>query len=170
VIRFDGLPYVWVYAADTPPLPLNAEPGPGPRPTGYDLGATQLQPGDALRLTLYWEDESPGNAAHIALVDNEGTQLASGEPSGGEGTSARYTVHVPDDAQPGTYRLVVAASDQTTEITQISIERPGLPALTFVAWLWALGLGGALAWLARREPALTPQAQSAAALPPRTPG
>jgi 4-amino-4-deoxy-L-arabinose transferase-like glycosyltransferase len=161
VIRFDGLPYVWVYAADTPPIPLNAESGPGPRPTGYDLGATQLQPGEALPLILYWESDPPGNATRVALVDGGGTQLTSGEPSGGEGTSARYTVHVPVDARPGTYRLMVTASDQTTEITQVTIERPGLPALTFIAWLWALGLVGMLAWLARRQPARTPQAQPA---------
>jgi hypothetical protein len=134
------LPYVWVYAADTPPLPVNAESGPGPRPTGYDLGATQLQPGETLRLILYWEGNSPGNAAHVTLMDGEGAELASGESSGGEGRSARYTIHVPDDARPGKYRLVVAAGDQTTEITQITVQRPGLPALTFVAWLWTLGL------------------------------
>ncbi len=61
VVEFDGVPYVWVYK--TGPIidensiahPVNAVLGQDIRLLGYAFEPQQVQPGETVRLTLYWE-------------------------------------------------------------------------------------------------------------------
>jgi len=61
VVRFDGVPYVWVYKTgpivedDDIPYRVDATVGTSLRLLGYDMQPERVQAGEIISLTLYWE-------------------------------------------------------------------------------------------------------------------
>jgi 4-amino-4-deoxy-L-arabinose transferase-like glycosyltransferase len=102
--------------------PLNVD-WDGVRLLGYRLETNYVRPGEKLILHLYWQGLRPIDRdlmALIQLVDGEGQFLmyADGSPTAGRDTtdhwipgislSSRHLLLVPDDGQPGDYRLTIS--------------------------------------------------------------
>jgi 4-amino-4-deoxy-L-arabinose transferase-like glycosyltransferase len=120
------LDYVTVPGGEPPRAPdvrLDAELGSAIRLLGVspDPSAAVVHPGDVLALTLYWQVERPtaeNETLFVHLVGADGPPLTQydGQPQGGfyptafwdagERLEDRITLVVPDDAAPGTYRLL----------------------------------------------------------------
>lgn len=97
---------------------------------GYDLSDTAVDPGDMLRVTLYWQvlaDEHPLYAGFVHMVDGEGASLAqadhvafgewypSEEWQAGELIADDYELLIPDDGAAGNYWLSVGLYDRETK-------------------------------------------------------
>jgi 4-amino-4-deoxy-L-arabinose transferase-like glycosyltransferase len=89
---------------------------------GYNLEPTAVRPGEAVRLTLYWQAQSPMDTAYTVfthLLDADGqiqAQQDSQPQDGGFPTTDwlpgdiirdEYTLALPSDAPPGEYTLEV---------------------------------------------------------------
>jgi len=135
VISFDGVPYVWVYK--TGPVidptaietPLQIELGDSFRLLGYDLSPRETQPGETVRLTLYWEtvcETSADYTVFVHLLEPSGAlhDQQDSQPQGGmyptylwdagERVRDRYEVSLAPDAPAGAYRLSVGMYELST--------------------------------------------------------
>ena len=125
-VSFDGIPYVWVYKVDAVPekptfeYEVNAILDGEIRLSGYDLSPTQLQPGEDVRLILYWEAvEKPKGHYKVFthLLDSDGllwgqtdhSPLYGDYPTGiwnpGDVVRDPYAITVSPDAHPGDYQI-----------------------------------------------------------------
>lgn len=114
-----------------PPLqrPRQETLGQAVRLLGYDLEQDRVQPGQPLRLTLYWQCLAPMRTSYTVfthLLDPQG-QLVAGHdalPAGGSRPTPGWLLHevftdpheivVPADAPPGSYGLEVGLYDAAT--------------------------------------------------------
>ena len=102
--------------------PLDVRFGESIRLIGYRLESSRASPGERLTLDLYWRAESRLGAdvwLLIELVDARGVfvMYKDGSPSAGRDTTdrwapgtivaSRHRLNVPEDAQPGTYRITL---------------------------------------------------------------
>ncbi len=116
-----------LYGASTEPgqEPLNAKFGEEILLTGYHLAREEVERGDILLLTLFWEAEtrvSTDYKVFVHLLDEDGSILAQhdSQPMGGvrptsgwrigEGVEDHHGVLLPE-VPPGEYRLVVGVYD-----------------------------------------------------------
>jgi len=112
--------------AEAPPPaiqhPMVSRLGEGIRLLGFDLEPTTVRPGEALRLTLYWQALAPMDIAYTVfthLLDADGqfrAQQDNQPQSGGFPTTEwlpgdvirdEYVLALPPDAPPGEYTLEV---------------------------------------------------------------
>ena len=102
--------------------PLDVRLGEGIGLLGYNLEPTAVRPGEAVRLTLYWQAQSPMDTAYTVfthLLDADGMTQAQqdSQPQGGEFPTTEwlygdvirdeYTLALPTDAPPSEYTLEV---------------------------------------------------------------
>jgi hypothetical protein len=128
VVRFDGVPYVWVYKTG-PPIdasridhPVRAQVGQAIELLGYDFRPQQARPGEAVQLTLYWEcvGQEPGDLTvftHLYDASGERRAQVDNPPQGGmyptylwdpgERVRDTYRLEIPPDAPAGTYHFAV---------------------------------------------------------------
>ncbi|MFL7840408.1 MAG: hypothetical protein ACK2T4_05985 [Candidatus Promineifilaceae bacterium] len=96
------------------------------RLTGYSLSSTSAAPGDSIELTLFWQSAGPASRPFTVfnqLLDENGQLVAqqdnwpvngSWPPScwrAGDEIVDRYTLTLPADVEPGSYRLVSGLYD-----------------------------------------------------------
>lgn len=109
--------------------PLRATLGNSITFLGYDIGATNLKPGDKLKLTLYWQAQGTIGRSYTVFVHLlDGTSHIWGQrdsiPAGGaapttgwvkdEVTVDAYEIVVDKDAPSGTMQLEIGMYDPTT--------------------------------------------------------
>jgi hypothetical protein len=137
IISFDDVPYVWVYKVGpviddtTYAYPVYADVGQDFRLLGYDLEPAHVQPGETVRLTLYWEavHKPAGDHAYTVfthLIDPAGQMRGQkdNQPQGGmyptylwdkgERLQDTYDLTVAPDAPPGDYQIAVGMYDRPT--------------------------------------------------------
>lgn len=132
-IDFDGVPYAWLYpaleAGGSPERALAVTLGDGIHLDGYDLASGVLSPGDRFSVVLYWQTERALGvdlSVFVHLLDARG-QLVIQDDSGpvhgerptyswspGESIVDPHTLALPDDLEPGVYRLVAGLYDWRT--------------------------------------------------------
>ena len=94
VIEFDGVPYVWIYKTgpeiveDGIEHQVQADLGEDIRLLGYTFTPAEINPGDTVKLTLYWEAVNQTNADYtifVHLLDSEGQLISQkdSQPQGG---------------------------------------------------------------------------------------
>ncbi len=116
----------------TPPAVANPRLetlGQAVRLLGYDLDRQSLKPGEALRLTLYWQCLAPMQTSYTVfthLLDPEGQMVCGHDsiPAGGARFTTGWVLHevltdphdiiVPPDARPGRYAIEVGLYDADT--------------------------------------------------------
>jgi hypothetical protein len=128
VVTFDHVPYVWVYKSG-PVIeesrishPVHAQVGQAIELLGYDFEPPQVQPGQAVQLTLYWEcvERLPGDLTvftHLRDAEGEKRAQVDSPPQGGmyptylwdpgERIRDTYRLELPSDAPAGAYRFAV---------------------------------------------------------------
>jgi hypothetical protein len=149
VVEFDGVPYVWVYKAG--PLidessyahPLNVSLGQDIRLLGYDLEPAEVQPGETIELTLYWEaqEEPTGDYTvftHLLGPFGELRGQMDSQPQGGmyptyfwdegERIQDQYALTVAPDAPPGDYEIALGMYTLATLERLPILDQQGLPA------------------------------------------
>ena len=135
VVEFDGIPYAWVYkvgpAIDETTLthPLNADVGENFRLLGYDLEPARAQPGETVRLTLYWEathNPTGDYTVFTHLLDPSGQMYGQrdNQPQSGmyptylwdkrERIQDEYELTIAPDAPLGDYQIAVGMYDLQT--------------------------------------------------------
>ncbi|KAA3663869.1 MAG: phospholipid carrier-dependent glycosyltransferase [Chloroflexi bacterium] len=128
VVEFDGVPYVWVYKtgptidANSIAHPVNASLGQDIRLLGYAFEPQQVQPGETVHLTLYWEaiNQPAGDwTVFTHLLDETETQYGQidSQPQGGkyptylwfagERVQDDYILTVSPDAPAGQAQLAI---------------------------------------------------------------
>jgi hypothetical protein len=113
----------------SPVYPLDATFQGGNQLTGYDVAPSTPAPGDDLTLTLFWASAAPLPASYtvfVHLVDDQNEIVAQSDsiPRGGhypttawtagEQFADDYTLSLPEDLTPGSYRLLVGLYDPQT--------------------------------------------------------
>jgi hypothetical protein len=108
---------------------LYARVGRNARLVGYDLDASQVLPGETVRVTAIWQADGPMTAPYkvfVHLLDEDGVIRTQhdGFPGGGccpANTWAEHEVIVDEhpltlgaDLEPGTYRIVIGMYDEAT--------------------------------------------------------
>ncbi|MGQ9458678.1 MAG: hypothetical protein ACUVS5_10410, partial [Anaerolineae bacterium] len=136
-VQVQGRPHT--FEPPAPQRPATALFGGAIRLVGYDLDASEAHPGGTVRLSLHWQavrTPSEGWAAFVHLVDATGHILAQddGIPGGGtlpttswlpgEFVSERHVLSLPEEAAPGTYRLLVGWYRPETG-TRVPVEGAG---------------------------------------------
>ena len=131
-----------VMTPEQPQVPLQAELARVGRLLGYDLPATEVTPGGALDLTLYWQaKESTGDrlSVFVHLLDEQGAIIgqSDGEPGNGayptsswvsgETLVDRRTVTVRADTPAGPATLVVGLYDPATDKRVPWLDAAGQP-------------------------------------------
>jgi hypothetical protein len=148
VITFDDVPYVWVYkvgpAIDEMTIahPIHADVGQDFRLLGYDLRPAQVQAGDTVHLTLYWEAVHKPTGDYTVfthLLDPMGQTRTQkdNQPQGGmyptylwdkgERIQDEYELTVPPDAPPGDYQVAVGMYYLPTLDRLPIVDRNGTP-------------------------------------------
>ena len=127
-----------------PQVPLQAELARLGRLLGYDLPATEVTPGGALDLTLYWQaKESTGDrlSVFVHLLDAQGAIIgqSDGEPGNGAFPTSSWvsgetlvdhrTVTVSADVRAGPATLVVGFYDPATNQRVPWLDATGQPGI-----------------------------------------
>jgi len=128
VVTFDDVPYVWVHKVSpvidetTFAHPVYADVGQDFRLLGYDLRPTQVQPGETVHLTLYWEavrKPTGDYTVFLHLLDPTGQMHSQkdNQPQNGmyptylwdegERIQDKYELTIAPDAPPGAYQIAV---------------------------------------------------------------
>lgn len=85
----------------------------GPLLTGHQLSATQVNPGDTLEMTLFWEGEAvPGTNVAVYLTDASGMVFSQVDQPLAE--TMELTLDIPETLADGIYEVVVMKYDATT--------------------------------------------------------
>jgi hypothetical protein len=173
---FGGLPYAWVHRPDAEPtIPQTTDiwMGDAIQLRGYRLVRREVQPGDTLVLTLYWQAEQPVERHYTVFVhlqDVDGGLVAQQDNPPVRGTRPTnewepnvliedpYELQLPVDADLGQYTLSIGMYDSTTveRLPVHDLEGNRLPEdrvlLTHVqvapavpGWRWALSFGWLIA-------------------------
>ncbi|MCP4360841.1 MAG: glycosyltransferase family 39 protein [Chloroflexi bacterium] len=128
VVEFDGVPYVWIYKtgpiidADSIANPINTLLGQDVQLLGYDFEPEQVQPGETVRLTLYWKaaNQPVGDWTVFTHLLNETEELygqIDSQPqngkyptylwSAGESVQDKYLLTVSPEASAGSTQFAV---------------------------------------------------------------
>jgi hypothetical protein len=128
VVEFDGVPFVWVYKVgpvideDMMEHVVNARFGDELLLLGYDVEPGQVQPGQTIQLTLYWEAlrQPTGDYTvftHLLAPDGQLAAQQDNQPQqgmyptnfwqAGERVQDEYVLTVPAEAPPGDYVMAV---------------------------------------------------------------
>lgn len=146
-VGINGLTYARIYGLKDAPLPsyvtewqvTDADIDPAEaqiRLVSYLFPSSQIAPGEALPMTLYFENLAPIGAdlsVLVRLTAADGTEIARSEgwPQGrptstwtlGDTWADGHSLAIPADAAPGTYRLDVSFYDSGT-LERLSASRP----------------------------------------------